>query len=175
MWGRTLQPWDHHGEQAVTLTFDLLMLCCVDQSESMQFSNTRGAMAERKSMTSDCPCADASLGERREGPQLEPDSVTNVCIFSTGNHSEVSSVWSGTENTFLLTEQRQIQAAKFHGSVINCFGNKTGYYKHRATRDKCSAVSGTKHLAALFETVFEHNLLLKVSRFLSVGQFYDTL
>lgn len=64
-------------------------------------------------MTSDCPDTDASPREQREGLQPEPDSVTNVCIFSTGNHSE--SLWSDQEqkNTFLLTEHRQIQAANF--------------------------------------------------------------
>lgn len=52
-------------------------------------------------------------------------------------------------------------------TVINYFGNKTGYYKHRATRGKCSVVSGTTHLAALFE----HNLLLKVNSLLLVVDF----
>lgn len=31
-----------HGEQAVSLTFDLLMFCCVDQTQSAQFSNIHG-------------------------------------------------------------------------------------------------------------------------------------
>lgn len=42
-------------------------------------------MAQRKSTTPACPQADASLRDRREGPQCEADSVTNVCLFSTGN------------------------------------------------------------------------------------------
>lgn len=55
-------------------------------------------------MTSDCPDSDTSQREQREGPQPEPDSVTNVCIFSAGNRSV--SLWSDQEqkNTFLLTE-----------------------------------------------------------------------
>lgn len=39
-------------------------------------------------MTSDCPVADTSQRNQPEGPQTEPDNVTDVCVFSTGNHCE---------------------------------------------------------------------------------------
>lgn len=55
-------------------------------------------------MTSDCPDPDASQREQRVLLQPEPDSVTNVCIFSTGNHSVSLRSDQEQKNTFLLTE-----------------------------------------------------------------------
>lgn len=135
MWGRFSSP--ETRKHAVILAFDLVMFYCVDQSQPAVFQRTY-AMAERKYTTSDCPDPDTSQRERRVGLKPEPDSITNVCIFSTGNHSK--SLWSDQEqkNTFLLTEHRWIQAVSFYDCVINYFGYKTGSYKHGATRDTCS-------------------------------------
>lgn len=104
-------------------------------------------------MTFDCPDADASQREQREGPQPEPDNVIKVCIFSTGNLSESLCSDQEQKTLFLLTEFHQIQTVIFYDRVINYFGIKTGYCKHWAARSKCSAGSGTKHLVAPFETV----------------------
>ena len=79
-------------------------------------------------------------GGSERGRSLNPDSVTNVC--STGNHSGVSSVWSGTEKHFPVDRTTPNPGRHFfffYDCVINYFGNKTGFDKH-------GAVSGTVHL-----------------------------
>lgn len=98
------------------------VLLCWSKPVCTVFQHTWAA-GERKYMNSDCPDRDRSPREQREGQQPEPDSVTNVCIFSTGNHSWVSLVWSWTERHFPV-EDCQFQAANFYVCVINTLVTK---------------------------------------------------
>lgn len=119
-------------------------------------------------MTSDCADTDTSPWEQRDGLQPESDSVTNVCVFSTGNHCKSLRPDQEQKTTFLLTEHCQTQASIFffYNCVIYDFGNKIYYCKLGAAHGKCSEASRTMHLAVQLEAVFEQYLQFKYTEIL---------
>lgn len=145
---RVRQPWSWHRDQTGTPAFDLLVFFPGDQSQLMQFSTAKGTQPERKSTTSVCPHADASLRDQWEGPQCEADSVTKVCLFSTGNCC-VSLISQDQElNKKLSCWYRHTHSMTFRW--VNDLGPKQ---TERVTCGKCPARCGTNFWLHCLDTV----------------------